>query len=102
MTPRSLAETPCNNDLPGGSRAVEPPPLEEHQTMITSRRSRIPGAVEPRLLKLKDACAYLGGLSPSTVRRLIARGLLKPNHALRHITISREELDRFVREGAGL
>jgi hypothetical protein len=26
-------------------------------------------------LKLKDACGYLGGISPSSLRRLIERGL---------------------------
>jgi hypothetical protein len=49
-------------------------------------------------LKLKDACEYLGGISPSSVRRLIDRGLLKPNRALRHILIPVSELDRFLGE----
>jgi excisionase family DNA binding protein len=47
-------------------------------------------------LKLKDAARYLGGVSTITVRRLIDRGLLKPNRALRHILIPVAELDRFV------
>jgi excisionase family DNA binding protein len=46
--------------------------------------------------KIKDAAKYLGGLSHVTVRRWIKRGLIKPNHSLRHILISREELDRFL------
>jgi hypothetical protein len=50
-------------------------------------------------LKLKPAAAYLGGLSVPTMHRLIARGLLRPNRALRHLIFSREELDRFLREG---
>jgi hypothetical protein len=29
--------------------------------------------------------SYLGGLSVPTMHRLISRGLLKPNHALRHL-----------------
>ncbi len=47
-------------------------------------------------LKLKSACQYLGGISQITLRRLIARGLIKPNRALRHILISKAELDRFL------
>jgi len=47
-------------------------------------------------LKLKDAAQYLGGVSTITVRRLIKRGLIKPNLALRHILIPVAELDRFL------
>ena len=50
-------------------------------------------------LKLKDAAQYLGGVSTITVRRLIKRGLIKPNRALRHILIPIGELDRFLVEG---
>jgi excisionase family DNA binding protein len=50
-------------------------------------------------LKLKPAAQYLGGLSVPTMHRLIDRGLLRPNRALRHLLFSREELDRFLREG---
>ena len=47
-------------------------------------------------LKLKDAADYLGGVSTITVRRLIKRGLIKPNRALRHVLIPIAELDRFI------
>jgi hypothetical protein len=50
-------------------------------------------------LKLRDACAYLGGLSVPTVHRLIKRGLLKPNRSTRHLLFPVIELDRFLREG---
>jgi excisionase family DNA binding protein len=50
-------------------------------------------------LKLKDACEYLGGISPITVRRLIKRKQLRPNRTLRHILIPVAELDRFLVEG---
>jgi Helix-turn-helix domain len=50
-------------------------------------------------LKLRGACAYLGGLSVPTVHRLIKRGLLKPNRATRHLLFSVTELDRFLRDG---
>jgi hypothetical protein len=50
-------------------------------------------------LKLKAAAEYLGGVSPITVRRLIERGLIKPNRALRHLLIPVAELDRFIAGG---
>lgn len=50
-------------------------------------------------LKIKDAAKYLGGVSTITVRRLIQRGLVKPNRALRHILIPVAELDRFLAGG---
>jgi hypothetical protein len=50
-------------------------------------------------LKLKDAALYLGDISPTTVRRLIKRGLLRPNRALRHLLIPVAELDRFIGSG---
>jgi hypothetical protein len=49
-------------------------------------------------LKLKEARQYLGGLSTPTIHRLMKRGLLRPNRALRHLLFSREELDRFIRD----
>ena len=50
-------------------------------------------------LKLKPAAQYLGGLSVPTMHRLIQRGLLRPNRALRHLIFPVAELDRFLREG---
>jgi hypothetical protein len=47
-------------------------------------------------LKLKDACQYLGGISPTSVRRLIKRRLLTPNRTLRHLLIPVRELKRFL------
>ena len=52
-------------------------------------------------LKIKDAAQYLGGVSQITVRRLIKRGLLRPNRALRHFLIPIAELDDFLR-GSGI
>jgi hypothetical protein len=52
--------------------------------------------VKPAALKLKQACQYLGGISPVTLRRLIDRGLIKRIPALRHIVIPVAELDRFL------
>ena len=36
------------------------------------------------------------GVSPISVRRLINRGLLRPNRALRHLLIPAGEIDRFL------
>jgi hypothetical protein len=66
------------------------------QPLLSSGVSRTPNQ---GALKLKDACRYLGGISPASLRRLIKRGLLKPNRALRHVIISVAELDRFLLEG---
>jgi hypothetical protein len=38
-------------------------------------------------LKIKQAAEYLGGLSTISVRRLIKRGLIKSNRALRHVRV---------------
>ena len=54
-----------------------------------------PGEV-PGAFKLKPAARYLGGLSVPTMHRLIDRGLLRPNRALRHLIFSKAELDRFL------
>jgi excisionase family DNA binding protein len=46
-------------------------------------------------LKLAEAARYLS-VSTITVRRLIERGLIKPNRSLRHLLIPISELDRFL------
>jgi hypothetical protein len=50
--------------------------------------------------KLKGAAAYLG-ISPISVHRLVQRGLLKPNRALRHLLFSKAQLDEFLANGGG-
>jgi Helix-turn-helix domain len=57
---------------------------------------RQPAKISAAALKLKPACQYLGGISEITLRRLIARGLIKPNRSLRHIIIPVSELNRFL------
>ncbi len=61
----------------------------QHETLRTGEPTR-------RALKLKPAAEYLGGLSTSTMHRLVRRGLLKPNRSLRHLTFSVTELERFL------
>ena len=48
--------------------------------------------------KLKEARRYLGNISIPTMHRLMKRGLLRPNRALRHLIFSKVELDRFLAE----
>jgi hypothetical protein len=69
------------------------------QDATHQRSSRETVSVKQGALKLKDACEYLGGVSPSSVRRLIKRKLLTPNRALRHILIPVCELNRFLEAG---
>ncbi len=42
--------------------------------------------------------AIMLGVCDKTVRRLVHRGLLRPSKALRHLLISRKEIDRFLEE----
>ena len=51
-------------------------------------------------LKLKDAADFLGGVSTTSVRRLIKRGLIIPNRSLLHVLIPVSELERFLKSGA--
>jgi excisionase family DNA binding protein len=46
---------------------------------------------------VKEAAALLG-VSEKTVRRLIKRKLLRASSALRHLLISRREIERFLQE----
>jgi excisionase family DNA binding protein len=74
------------------------PMISQHGHSSAAPASKEQGIL-PAALKLRDACQYLGGVSPITVRRLIARGLIKANRSLRHILIPVAELDRFIDSG---
>jgi Helix-turn-helix domain len=60
-----------------------------------NKRNTGQNQVLPRALQLKRAAAYID-VSEMSMRRLIQRGFIKPNRALRHILISVAELDRFL------
>jgi excisionase family DNA binding protein len=60
------------------------------KTATASKQESVRGA-----LKLKPAAHYLS-VSEITVRRLVERGLLKPNRATRHLLFPLTELDRFL------
>ena len=59
--------------------------LEHAQIPLTPRR----------FYTIKEAAVELE-VSPATVRRLIDRGLFRPNKAIRHIRIAREQIDEFA------
>lgn len=46
---------------------------------------------------IEDTAKLLGNISTKSVRRLLERGLLKANPALRHKMITRESILRFIR-----
>jgi Helix-turn-helix domain len=62
---------------------------------VNRRRENPLGIQERGALKLRDAADYLS-LSAISVRRLVDRGLLKPNRATRHILFPISELNRFL------
>jgi len=53
--------------------------------------------ISRRAFSIKETATALG-ISPPSVRRLIKRGLLRPNRALRHLLIPASELDRFLQQ----
>ncbi len=52
----------------------------------------------PRLAYRVKETAQMLGISEKSVRRLIARGLLRTSKALRHLLIPRSEIERFLKE----
>ena len=51
--------------------------------------------VQRELLKISEV-AFMLGISQSSVRRLIDRGILKANRNLRHLLISQKALQGFI------
>ena len=76
------------------------------QTPAVERPAGAVVTVAPRLLSLRDAGLYLGGICKRTVEGYIAAGLLAPvrlpsprgGRRLGRVLLDREELDRFVAE----
>ena len=57
--------------------------------------------IEKKGYKRAEAAIYLG-VAKITIDRLTKRGLLRPSRALRHPIYSKDDLDRFLRETAGV
>jgi len=64
-------------------------------TMEAQSPNNINTPLQRELLKIAEVAIMLG-ISQSTVRRLIDRGLLKANRSLRHLLISRDALQMFI------
>jgi excisionase family DNA binding protein len=65
-------------------------------TEHTEPNTAAPPPGPPRLaFSVRETAAMLG-VSEKSVRRLIARGLLRPSKALRHLLIPRAEIERFL------
>ncbi|MGH8046429.1 MAG: helix-turn-helix domain-containing protein [Chthoniobacterales bacterium] len=52
-------------------------------------------STQPIVLKIKEAADYLA-VGTNTIRRLIARGLLRRLPFSRHILILKSDLDQFI------
>jgi DNA-binding transcriptional MerR regulator len=61
----------------------------------------IQATVEKKRFKRAEAAIYLG-ITTVSIDRLTKRGLLHPSRALRHPIYSRDDLDRFLKETAGI
>ena len=48
--------------------------------------------------RLEAARQYIGGVSAPTFHRLVKRGLIRPNRAIRHLIFPRAELERFLND----
>ena len=64
----------------------------------TDTNTAAPAAGPPLLTFSVRETAEMLGVSEKSVRRLIARGLLRPSKALRHHLIPRTEIERFLYE----
>ena len=63
--------------------------------------TRDPGPADVRLAYSVHEVAQILGVCDKTVRRLVARRLLRASKALRHLLISKKELERFLNETLG-
>jgi excisionase family DNA binding protein len=64
--------------------------VAQNNVKITSLPPTLRGGFQ-----LPEAADYLG-VSTITVRRLVQRGLLKPNRKIRHLLFPVKELNRFL------
>ena len=56
---------------------------------------------EDRLFSVKDAAAYLGGLSPYTISAWLSQGKLRRVKVGSRTMLRQSELDRLISEGDG-
>jgi excisionase family DNA binding protein len=84
-----------------------PPNIPAHSNREIGGNASTPSLSEaqfsarvPRLAFSVRETAETLGVSEKTVRRLVARRLLNPSRALRHLLISRKEVERFLTESS--
>ncbi|MGA7793188.1 MAG: helix-turn-helix domain-containing protein [Candidatus Acidiferrales bacterium] len=56
---------------------------------------------EDRLFSVKDAAAYLGGLSPYTIHAWLSQGRLRRTKCGSRTMVRLSELERFIAAGDG-
>ena len=70
--------------------------------MNAYQQEQVPGATgyaSPlRLAYSLRETAQMLGVCSKTVRQLIARGLIRPSRALRHLVIPKTEIEKFLKE----
>jgi hypothetical protein len=54
--------------------------------------------IEPQAFKLADAQKYLGGISASSVRRLVKNKKLKRLMEFRHLVVTKASCDKYLNE----
>ena len=76
-------------------------PAAGEPTVLSRNKGKRPVACSPDVLggrlafSVKEVAAILG-VCEKSVRRLVARGLLRPSRALRHLRIARSEVEKFL------
>jgi hypothetical protein len=86
----------------GSGGAVEKhnrPPKNMAKKKKEKQKTPHRSTVAPCVLKLDDACAFVGGVSKSTLRRAVKRGLLTPSQPSRVWLFEIDDLRRYVRDG---
>ncbi len=64
---------------------------------ISLAEAHLPPSPARMAFSLKETAGLLG-VSEKTVRRLVARRLIRPSRALRHLLIAKREIERFLAE----
>jgi excisionase family DNA binding protein len=89
-----------NDDIDGQVRFARQPAGATREPLNVAAEQAVPHGkgVPPRLAYRVNETAQMLGISEKSVRRLIARGLLRTSKALRHLLIPRSEIERFLKE----
>jgi excisionase family DNA binding protein len=100
-TPHPNSASPSSN-IPGTAVLTNQDRPASEDTMEASASSAnnpnhlLSNPLTVRLAFTVRETAELLGISEKSVRRLIARGLLRPSRALRHLLIPKKQIERFL------